>query len=209
MSPQTGIGRGRCERGGGPLASSGRADETDPYREGDYLWWHLSRPSPELRMALDRGWLPDHGRTLDLGCGLAVEARHLAERGFMAVGVDLSAEALRIASTPPSRAHLVQADVRRLPFPDATFDALLDRFCFHWVAPEDEPRYEAEARRVLRPGGRLLLRTCLQIAGVRSEISEETLRRVFRAWRFLKVERRALPTDTREIDALFLLLERP
>ena len=184
-------------------------DAVDAYREGDYLWWHLSAPSPELRQALEEQWLPPKGRTLDLGCGLAVEARYLAERGFMAVGVDLSAEALRMGSTPPGPAHLVQADVRRLPFPDSTFDALLDRFCFHWVQPEDQPRYQAEARRVLRPGGRLLLRTCLQIAGVRSEITEDTLRGVFRTWHFLHLERRAIPSDTREIDALFLLLGRP
>lgn len=188
----------------------GRREEAEvPYREGDYLWWHLSGPSPELKTALEEGWLPARSRTLDLGCGLAVEARFLADQGLMAVGVDVSVEALRMAERPPSRAHLVQADVCCLPFRDATFDALLDRFCFHWVQPEDEPKYEAEARRVLRPGGRLLLRTCLQIAGVRSEITEEMLRRVFRTWRFLKVERRALPSDTREIDALFLLLERP
>ena len=62
---------------------------------------------------------------------------------------------------------------------------------------------------MLKPHGRLLLRTCLQIAGVRSEITEETLRRVFRGWRFVRMERRQIPSDTREIDALFLLLERP
>lgn len=184
-------------------------DGEDPYRSGDYRWWHLSGPSPELLQALKEGWLPVRGRVLDLGCGLAVEARYLAERGMMAVGVDLSAEALWMGSAIPSRAHFVQGDVRRLPFPDATFDALLDRFCFHWVLPEDEPKYEAEARRVLRSRGRLLLRTCLQIAGVRSEISEATLREVFEGWRFIWTERRHIPSDTREIDALFLVLERP
>jgi ubiquinone/menaquinone biosynthesis C-methylase UbiE len=146
---------------------------------------------------------------LDLGCGLAVETRYLAEQGMVAVGVDLSAEALRMGSTAPGRAHFVRADIRCLPFPDATFDAILDRFCFHWVLPDDEPKYEAEARRVLKPHGRLLLRTCLRIAGVRSEISEETLRRVFQGWEFVRMERRQIPSDTREIDALLLVVERP
>lgn len=186
-----------------------REDEEDPYRSGDYRWWHLSGPSPELLQALEQQWISARGKVLDLGCGLAVETRYLAERGMVAVGVDLSAEALRMALAAPSGAHFVRADVRCLPFRDATFDALLDRFCFHWVLPEDEPRYEAEARRVLKPQGRLLLRTCLQIAGVRSEISEETLRTVFKRWRFVRIERRQIPSDTREIDALFLLLERP
>lgn len=186
-------------------------DETgeDAYRSDDYLWWHLSGPSPELRQALARHWLPSEGRVLDLGCGLAVETKYLAERGMVAVGVDLSPEALRMASPAPRRSHFVQGDVRRLPFRSGTFDALLDRFCFHWIAPEDQGEYEAEARRVLRPRGRLLLRTCLRIAGVRSDIDERTLRKLFKTWRALRVERRQIPSDSREIDALFLVLERP
>ena len=184
-------------------------DEEDPYRSGDYRWWHLSQASPELRRALEEGWLPPTGRVLDLGCGLAVEAAFLARRGFTAVGVDLSVEALRIAAERPVRVHFARADVCCLPFRDSSFDALVDRFCFHWIPSENQGRYEAEAFRVLHPKGRLLLRSCLQIAGVRSEISEAILRDLFRRWHLLRVERRQIPSDTRDIDALSLLLERP
>ena len=34
----------------------------DHYADGTYLWWHLSRPSPELTAALADGWLAARGR---------------------------------------------------------------------------------------------------------------------------------------------------
>ena len=43
----------------------------DYYADGTYLWWHLSRPSPELTSAAGGGWLPRPGRVLDVGCGLS------------------------------------------------------------------------------------------------------------------------------------------
>lgn len=201
------VGRGIDGQGRVTVESEGDAE--DAYRSGDYLWWHLSRPSPELRQALAQGWLPAEGRVLDLGCGLAIETKYLGELGMVAVGVDLSLEALRMASPAPLRSHFVQGDVTCLPFRTGMFDALLDRFCFHWIPPQDQGKYETEARRVLRPQGRLLLRTCLKVAGVRSDIDERTLRKVFKTWRTLRVERRQIPSDSREIDALFLVLERP
>jgi hypothetical protein len=49
-------------------------------------------------------------------------------------------------------------------------------------------RYEEEAHRVLRAGGRLLLRACLHSAGIRNDIDEELLHRVFARWRFVRLE---------------------
>ncbi len=92
-------------------------------------------------------------RVLDLACG---HGRHLAAlrgRGLRLVGVDLDAASLRRAP----RAALVRADFRALPF-GPVFDA-----AYAWYASLflfDDPANEralAEAGRVLRPGGRLLV----------------------------------------------------
>lgn len=185
--------------------------EGDPYVTRVHDWWHLSEPSPELYEALDSGWFPNRGRVLDLGTGLGVEPLYLASQGSTAVGVDLSFEALKRAAAKGGRAHFLRADVRRLPFRDATFDALLDRGCFHYMSRRGRTEYIREARRVLRPKGKLLLRACLRTAGVRNDLSPDLLREMFEGvhWRVVRLEHREIPSDTRMMDALVAWLERP
>jgi SAM-dependent methyltransferase len=109
-------------------------------------------------------------RVLDLGCGrgtVLLMAAKLLSRGE-AVGVDLwksvdqsgntqaSAERNAALEGVAERVTLVTADMRRLPFPDATFDAVVSNLALHNIA-EATGREEAlaEAVRVLAPGGRL------------------------------------------------------
>jgi SAM-dependent methyltransferase len=97
---------------------------------------------------------------LDLGCGpggvLAAIGRQ--RPGARVVGVDVAArmltEARRAGATLPS-ASLVRADAVALPFPAGAFDAVTSH-SFLYLAP-DRAAVLAEAARVLRPGGRLLL----------------------------------------------------
>jgi SAM-dependent methyltransferase len=184
------------------------SSEQDPYATTIHRWWHLSTPTPELLAALDTGWLAPPGRVLDLGCGLGTELGVLARAGFSAVGIDLSEAALMSARRAVPGAQVLRADLRDLPFSDRAFDALLDRGTFHYLSRGDRPRYEREARRVLRPGGRLLLRACLAAAGARNDLDEEALRRTFAGWRVASLERAELPSDTRSMPALVARLER-
>jgi SAM-dependent methyltransferase len=179
----------------------------DHYADGTYRWWHLSQASPELTGALADGWLPRSGRVLDVGCGLGTEAGYLASTGWQAVGIDLSAVALgRAAGLQPGAAFL-RADLRRLPFRASSFDALLDRGCFHYLPSSERPRYAAEAWRVLQRGGKLLLRASLRAAGVRNDIDEAVIRETFAGWRIAEMKRAAVPSDTRLLDYLVVRLE--
>src|SRR5207248_6835636 len=95
-----------------------------------------------------------------LGCGLGAELAFLARHGLYAVGIDVSAAVLAKASSDRDRsgAHFIQGDVLHVPFADQTFDALLDGGCFLLVPEAARTAYVDQAARVLRPGGRLLLR---------------------------------------------------
>jgi SAM-dependent methyltransferase len=179
---------------------------TDHYADGTYRWWHLSGPSPELLAALGDGWLRPGGRALDVGCGLGVEAGYLAAAGWQVAGVDLSQVALARAAAGGDGAVFIRADVRRLPFPQGCFDAALDRGCFHYLAPRERLRYADELRRVLRPGGRLLLRASLNAAGVRNDIDETVIGRTFAAWQIEDMQRAAVPSDTRTLEVILARL---
>jgi SAM-dependent methyltransferase len=194
----------------GQPVSGGHLSQTvamaDHYADGTCLWWHLSGPSPELISALDDGWLPRSGRALDVGCGLGTEAAHLASTGWQVAGIDLSEVAVGRAAAAHDEAAFLRADVRRLPLPQHCLDAAVDRGCFHYLSPGDRPRYADELRRVLRPGGKLLLRASLRAAGVRNDIDEAVIRRSFAAWQVEHLERAAVPSDTRVLEVLLARL---
>ena len=92
---------------------------------------------------------------LDLACGGGLLAPHVADRGHRHVGLDLSAAAL-----PQARDHglvPVRGDVLHLPFGDAVADVVVAGEVLEHVA---EPlALVAQACRVLRPGGTLVLDT--------------------------------------------------
>jgi len=115
-------------------------------------------------LALLRARVADRrmGDVLDLGCGTANLLPRLAEWGARFdryVGVDVSMEMLlaarpKLASTSIPAA-LADADAEALPFPAASFDTVVSASVLHDVP--SPARALTEARRVLRPGGRLLL----------------------------------------------------
>lgn len=102
---------------------------------------------------------------LDLGCGWGRHLRLLAAAGHRVVGLDLSHALLQRVPLPDKGTRirrpreLVAADMRALPFDDASFDAVLNLATSFGVFLDDRDVLAAlaEARRVLRPGGRLLI----------------------------------------------------
>jgi SAM-dependent methyltransferase len=92
-------------------------------------------------------------RLLDVGCGPGTITAAAADRGAHAVGVDLAAGMLALGRARHPHLELLEADAESLPFPDDAFEALVGGFILNHL-PAVETAV-AEARRVLRPGGRM------------------------------------------------------
>ena len=98
-------------------------------------------------------------RVLDLACGGGFIANELARRGHEVVGVDISEQSLRIASSHDTsrRVRYVPADARALPMGGASFDAVCAMDFLEHVEVPDE--VVAEAARVLAPRGLFMFHT--------------------------------------------------
>lgn len=101
--------------------------------------------------------LPHRVRVLEVGCGQGIALPALAQylEPSRLVGIDIDQSLLneahqRLRDTA-TRAELVVADVRQLPFPDRHFDLVIDfGTCFHVGRADDALR---EVARTLAPGG--------------------------------------------------------
>lgn len=97
-------------------------------------------------------------RILDLGTGTGALARGFARRGAVVTGLDPSA-ALTAKAAACDRAEglairYVTATAEESGLPDAGFDVVSAGQCWHWF---DRPRAAAEVRRLLVPGGHVVI----------------------------------------------------
>jgi len=109
--------------------------------------------SPETYRWVARLAVPPPGtRLLDIGCGSGGALRALEGCGAGTIGIDLSRAALGLARAAAPSAALLQGDGARLPFPDASFERVLNLGNLDHFA--DLVGGVREMRRVLTPSGR-------------------------------------------------------
>lgn len=98
---------------------------------------------------------PGHADAAEVGCGTGHWLAELRGRVRTAAGLDVSAEMLRHARAAAPFALVVRGRVEMLPWAGETFDRVFCINAMHHFGDADA--FIAEARRVLRPGGALLI----------------------------------------------------
>lgn len=132
----------------------------------DLLVWLLThgrdRAFREKLVGLAR--LAPGDSVLDVGCGtgsLAIAAKRHVGTTSEVFGIDPSPEMIGRAASKAARAGMdVQfktAVAEALPFPDARFDVVLSTLMFHHLPRRPRQECAREIRRVLKPGGRVLV----------------------------------------------------
>jgi SAM-dependent methyltransferase len=96
-------------------------------------------------------------RVLDAGCGSGLFAELIAARGCEVTGLDASAPLLAIARRRLPGVTFEHGDLEALPFPDESFAIVTGINSFQYAA--DVRRALAEARRVTKPGGQVVVAT--------------------------------------------------
>lgn len=123
-------------------------------------WWHEGMRAISDALLGDRARLPGR-RVLDAGCGTGGVLRWQLDFGGVAsaAGVDVGSDAIELARMRVPEADLRVASLKDLPFEDGTFDLAFCNDVLQHVHELDVEVSLGELRRVLMPGGTLLLRT--------------------------------------------------
>ena len=121
--------------------------------------WFSAYEALAKERALDELALRPGLRVLNLGVGTGQEhleiCRQIGTAGF-ACGVDLSQVMLRISQRRTQAPHC-QADAKDIPLCDQSFERIFAAYILDLLAEQDIPLVLAEARRLLRPTGRLVI----------------------------------------------------
>ena len=142
------------------LANAAIVGSAGPARAGEAGQYQAASRDELSSLLLEELGPAPIGELLDIGTGSGLMLEILGPRARRAVGVDISAPALRLARTRMHGAGLSHCEFRRgdmysLPYDDASFDTVsIDRV----LASAERPAAAiAEAARTLRPDGRLIV----------------------------------------------------
>lgn len=125
------------------------------------------QPEAKLSLELIRSWVPDRDEAiLDVGGGASTLVDDLLADGYRRVTVvELAAAALavtrsRLGERAAGAVSLIEADVLTVELPAGSVGCWHDRAVFHFLTdPADQDRYLAQVRRIVRPGGVVLIAT--------------------------------------------------
>jgi len=122
-------------------------------------------------LTVDAALLKPGEKVLDVGCGtggVTIPAKlRVGDKGS-AAGIDPAPEMIAVAQKKAARAKL-DVDFRvgvieSLPYPDASFDVVTSSLMMHHLPKDLQVKGLVEIRRVLKPGGRLLIADMIRVS---------------------------------------------
>lgn len=96
-------------------------------------------------------------KLLDVGCGHGFIHPKLVNLGCEIFGVETASEVLKLAQKTNPKVNYLAYDGFTLPFSHQSFDVVMAICVMHHVAPSQWLTFLSEARRVLRPGGSIII----------------------------------------------------
>ncbi|MBI3549492.1 MAG: class I SAM-dependent methyltransferase [Elusimicrobia bacterium] len=114
---------------------------------------------PQLAYSFKRAGVAPGMSVLDIGCGRGEILFHVRRAGAAGVGTDYAEPALRIAADV-SGCPVLLCDAKSLPFADAAFDRVFLLGVMDHLLDWELEKSFAEIRRVLKPGGKVVIHTC-------------------------------------------------
>jgi SAM-dependent methyltransferase len=117
------------------------------------------RHKPLDRALLDRfaASVRDMGTVCDIGCGPGHVGRYLHDQGLEVIGIDLSPAMIEQARTLNPGMMFRQGDMTALDVPDGAWAGIVAFYSIIHIPRPEMTAALRELRRVVRPGGRLLL----------------------------------------------------
>jgi SAM-dependent methyltransferase len=110
---------------------------------------------PIYKKVLSRLQLTAEDSVLDAGCGAGMFSSMVIDTGAQLIGVDAAPGLLEVARRRNPMNNFLEEDLESLPFMDNTFDVVTGFNSFQYAGSFDKA--VSEAKRVLKPGGRLVL----------------------------------------------------
>lgn len=187
--------------------------EGDDSREG-YLSTPLTldeRSEREVRGIVELLELREGQRVLDCPCGYGRHSLRLAARGYRVVGVDINGEEL--AAARQGAQHLpymdfIKKDMRHLRF-EREFDAVVNMFYSFGFFLSDEENIHALGRlhQALRPGGKLLMHTDVNLPRLLSGTYKLSERRTLQSGKRLEIAEHYDP-DSKRVHGTWTIVDR-
>lgn len=127
------------------------------------VWGRLTESKAQQR-CLEMAAIQDGEAVLEVAVGTGLTFRHILQKNPSGTneGIDLTEAMLREARRKAALANTTNyrlrvGDAYELDFPDDSFDLLINNYMFDLLPEKDFPQVLGEFKRVLKPGGRLVL----------------------------------------------------
>lgn len=140
---------------------SASPEMTTTMKTSENIAWEGDEPTETVIKNFEEGTIKPGNRILDVGSGFGRNANWLAKKGAKVAAVNINDEEIKIGKEKAEKLGVnvsyLHANATELPFPDNSFDVVLDLGCSHMIPDKEaQKKAEAEAARVIKSGGLLV-----------------------------------------------------